>query len=223
MNRLAETIRMAGGLTGFAFKGRVQIRRTEGQAFRTIFEGDLVDIGKNDEKNLTLKDWDIVTVFNVAESLNVARMTGAVASPGEFGIAAGMTTLKDVITKAGGLLYYASHEAEITRVKVTQSGPVTERFTVNLEKAMAGDPKDNIALQINDYIFVRAVPDWRLYRTVSVAGEVRYPGTYTIKRAERLSSFLERAGGYTQYAYLRGAVFTRERVRSSSRRTWKRW
>ena len=216
--KLTELIRMAGGLTGFAFKGRVQIGRTEGQAFRTISEGDLVDIEKSDEKNVALKDWDIVTVFNVAERPEVTRVTGAVASPGEFGIVPGVTTVRDVITKAGGLLYYASHEAEVTRVKVTQSGPVTERFTVDLEKALAGDPRENVALQMNDYIFVRAVPDWQLYRTVTISGEVKYPGTYTIKKGEPLSSLIERAGGYTEYAYPRGAVFTRERVRELQQR-----
>ncbi len=216
--RLADLIRMAGGLTGLAFKGRVQIRRTEGQAFRTIFEGDLIDIEKHNEKNLGLKDWDIVTVFSVAESLNIARITGAVANPGEFGIAAGVTTVKDVITKSGGLLYYASNEAEVTRVETTQSGPVTKRFTVDLPKAMAGDPRQNVALQVNDYIFVRTIPDWQLYRTVTVAGEVRYPGAYTVKKGERLSSLIERAGGYTEYAYLKGAVFTRERVRELQQR-----
>ncbi len=216
--RLAEMIGMAGGLTGFAFKGRVQIRRTEGQEFRTVFERDLVDIEKDDEKNLPLRDWDIVTVFNVAENPNIARVTGAVASPGEFGIVPGVTTVSDVITKAGRLLYYASHDAEITRVKVTQSGPVTERFTVNVAKALAGDPRENAVLQMNDYIFVRAVPDWQLYRTVTISGEVSYPGTYTIKRGERLSSLIERAGGFTEYAYLRGAVFTRERVRELQQR-----
>jgi protein involved in polysaccharide export with SLBB domain len=46
-----------------------------------------------------------------------------------------------------------------------------------------------------------------------VGGEVKYPGAYTITRGERLSSVLERAGGYTNFAYLRGALFTRERVK----------
>jgi protein involved in polysaccharide export with SLBB domain len=57
------------------------------------------------------------------------------------------------------------------------------------------------------------VPEWQLYRTVNVGGEVKYPGAYTITRGEKLSSVLERAGGYTNFAYLRGALFTRERVR----------
>jgi len=57
------------------------------------------------------------------------------------------------------------------------------------------------------------VPEWQLYRTVNVGGEVMYPGAYTITRGEKLSSVLERAGGYTNFAYLRGATFTRERVK----------
>ena len=48
---------------------------------------------------------------------------------------------------------------------------------------------------------------------VGVSGEVKFPGTYTVKKGEKLSSLIERAGGYTDRAYLRGSVFTRERVR----------
>lgn len=210
---LSDLIRMAGGLTGFAFKGRIQLQRTQQQEARTVFEGDLVEIEKTPEKNILLRDWDIARVFDVAERNNVVRITGAVANGGEFGIVPNVTTIKDVIAKTGGLLYYASTSAEVTRVKVTQEGPVTERFTVDLASALAGDPQSNVVLDMNDYIFVRSVPEWQLYRTVTVSGQVRHPGTYTIKKGERLSSLLERAGGYTDRAYLRGAVFTRERVR----------
>jgi polysaccharide biosynthesis/export protein len=217
--RLAEVIDMAGGLTGFAFKGRVQIRRTEGNEFRTIFETDLVNLETSAEKNVALRDWDMVRVFNVAESSNVVRITGAIASPGEFGIAPGITRVGDVVAKSGGLLYYAANEAEITRVKVTQSGPLTERFVVDLSKVLSGDETENAVLQVNDYLFVRAVPDWQLYRTVSVTGEVRYPGTYTIRKGERLSALIERAGGYSDAAYLRGAVFVRERLRERQQRS----
>lgn len=50
-------------------------------------------------------------------------------------------------------------------------------------------------------------------RTVDIRGEVRFPGIYPILKGERLSSVLHRAGGFTSNAYLRGAVFTRARVR----------
>jgi polysaccharide biosynthesis/export protein len=211
--RLLDLIQMAGGLTGLAFNGRVQLQRTEERRFRTIFEGDLIDLASNPEKNFVLNDWDLIRIFYVADMKNIIRVTGAVASPGEFGITPGATRVKDVVSKSGGLLYYASTICEITRVKVTQAGPVTERFQVDLAKALQDDPTQNVLLEVNDYLFVRSVPDWQLYRTVTLSGEVRYPGTYTIEKGERLSSLLERAGGYTEYAYLRGAAFTRERVR----------
>jgi protein involved in polysaccharide export with SLBB domain len=211
--RLLDLIGMAGGLTGMAFRGRVQVQRIENNEFRTIFEGDLIDIEKTAEKNFALKDGDLVKVFAVVDHKNTITITGAVANPGDFGVVSGVTRVSDVISLSGGLLYYASSQMEVTRVKVTQTGPRTERFVVDVFKAMENDPAHNVPLEMNDYLFVRMVPEWQLYRTVNVGGEVKYPGAYTITRGEKLSSVLERAGGYTNFAYLRGATFTRERVK----------
>ncbi len=216
--RLLDLIRMAGGLTGNAFKGRVQMQRIEDHQFRTLFEGDLVDIEKNPEKNFILQDGDLAKIFTVLDSASTVTLTGAVAYPGEYGIKSGETRVKEVISLAGGLLYYTSNQAEVTRVTVTQSGPRTEMFMIDLKKAMADDPNNNVPLQMNDYIFLRSVPEWNLYRTVTIAGEVRYPGAYTIKKGETLSSLIDRAGGFTDRAYLRGAIFTRERVREQQQR-----
>jgi protein involved in polysaccharide export with SLBB domain len=211
--KLSDLIHMAGGLTATAFKGRVQVQRIENHKFRTIFEGDLIDIEKNMEKDFVLKDGDLIKLFPVVEVKRTIIISGAVANPGDYGITPGLTTVKDVISLSGGVLYYASNQAELTRVKVTQEGPQTERFVIDIAKAASGDPQHNMALEISDYIFVRAVPEWQLYRIVNIQGEVRFPGTYTVKKGERLSSLIERAGGYTERAHLRAAVFMRERVR----------
>lgn len=217
--RLLDLIGMAGGLSGTAFRGRVQVQRIDNNELRTFFEGNLIDIEKNSEKNFALRDGDLIKVFAVVDLKNTVTITGAVGNPGDFGVATGVTRVNDIIKMSGGLLYYASNQIEVTRVKVTQSGPVTERFVIDAFKAMEGDPQHNVPLEMNDYLFVRTVPEWQLYRTVNVSGEVKYPGTYTIKRGERLSSLLERTGGYTNFAYLRGAVFTRERVRQLQQKT----
>lgn len=211
--RLLDLIGMAGGLSGMAFRGRVQVQRTQNSEFRTVFEGDLIDVEKNAEKNFLIKDGDLIKVFSVADLKNTVTITGAVQNAGDYGVESGVTRVRDIISMSGGLQYYASSQMEITRVKVTQSGPQTERFVIDAFKAMEGDPANNVLLEMNDYLFVRTVPEWQLYRTVIVGGEVKYPGMYTITRGERLSSVLERAGGYTNFAHLRGAVFTRERVR----------
>jgi len=211
--RLLDLIGMAGGLSGMAFRGRVQVQRTQNSEFRTVFEGDLIDVEKNAEKNFLIKDGDLIKVFSVADLKNTVTITGAVQNAGDYGVESGVTRVRDIISMSGGLQYYASSQMEITRVKVTQSGPQTERFVIDAFKAMEGDQANNVLLEMNDYLFVRTVPEWQLYRTVIVGGEVKYPGMYTITRGERLSSVLERAGGYTNFAHLRGAVFTRERVR----------
>ncbi len=211
--RLLDLIEMAGGLSGMAFRGRVQVQRTQTNEFRTVFEGDLIDVEKNAEKNFLIKDGDLIKVFSVADLKNTVTITGAVQNAGEYGVESGVTRVRDIISMSGGLQYYASSQMEITRVKVTQSGPQTERFVIDAFKAMEGDPTNNVLLEMNDYLFVRTVPEWQLYRTVIVGGEVKYPGMYTITRGERLSSVLERAGGFTNFSHLRGAVFTRERVR----------
>lgn len=217
--RLLDLIGMAGGLSGTAFRGRVQVQRIDSNEMRTFFEGNLIDVQKNSEKNFTLQDGDLVKVFAVVDLKNTVTITGAVGNPGDFGVVSGTTRVSDIIKMSGGLLYYASNQIEVTRVKVTQSGPVTERFVIDAFKAVEGDPQHNVPLEMNDYLFVRTVPEWQLYRTVNVSGEVKYPGAYTIRRGERLSSLLERTGGYTNFAYLRGAVFTRERVRQLQQRT----
>jgi protein involved in polysaccharide export with SLBB domain len=211
--RLLDLINMAGGLTRTAFKGRVQVQRTENFQFRTLFEGDLLDIENNTDKNFILDDGDLVKVFSVSDTRNTVKLAGAVANAGEYAINAGITRLSDIIYKAGGLMYFASDKAELTRIRVTQAGPETEMLNIDILKALDGSPEHNIPLEINDYLFVRSIPEWRLYQTVNINGEVKFPGTYTIKKGETFSSLIARAGGYTDRAYLRGAVFTRNSVR----------
>lgn len=211
--RLLDLIHMSGGLMSVAFKGRVQVERITDHQFRTIFEGNLFDLENNTEKNFILQDGDLVKVFAIIDTKNTITLTGAVANAGDYGINPGVTKIKDVISLAGGLLYYASSEAELTRVKVTPSGPLTEQRIIDVVRAIGDDPQYNIPLEINDYLFIRTVPDWKLYRTVDIQGEVKFPGTYTIRKSERLASLIERAGGYTDRAFIRGAVFIRNSVR----------
>ena len=209
--RISDLLALAGGLSSTGFKGRVQIYRVQDNQYRSILEGDLEEL-QIPSKNFALSDGDVVRVFSVTERQNVVTLTGPVARPGSYGIQTGVTRLRDVLLRAGGVLFFASDEAELTRVRVTQSGPETERLHVNLKQALSGDPSHNILLEVNDYLFVREVPEWDLYKTVRIEGEVRYPGTYTVHRGETLASLLSRAGGYAKDAYLAGAVFLRRSV-----------
>lgn len=212
-------IEMAGGLQSFAFTGRVQVYRVVDHKVRMVFEDSLNNLRsletlkKHPEANFIVQGGDLVKIYPVPQEINnIVTVEGAVAIPGSFAITPNETTIKTVIERAGGLLYYASDKAEVTRTIITQSGPKVERFDINLAKALKGDPKDNIPLELGDYIFVRTIPNWHPYEYVYIGGQVKYPGIYPIKPGEKLSSVLERAGGYAEDAYLRGAVFTRKSV-----------
>lgn len=208
--KISQLIEMAGGLSVMAFKGRVQIERISDNSRQVVFESNLDDIR---DKEVGIQPGDVVKVFQIVEDRRTVRLSGAVHREGEYGFRQGMT-VRDMIYMAGGLRYYAyKKEAELTRVHVTEKGPETEKIMVNIEKVLAGEPDSNIPLKEDDYLFVRNVPEWQLYRTVSLSGEVKYPGVYTIKKGERLSSLIERVGGFTEKAYLKGAAFTRESVR----------
>ena len=210
-----------GGVADTAFKGRVQVLRIKDRREMVLFEDDLGKV-LTSIINIPLVDGDIVKVFAVPDVVETkVRVAGAVKVTGEFGLRPNMR-IKDLVNYAGGLLRQANtNEAEITRVNITQQGPETSRIYINLHAAMAGNPKDNILLKSDDYLFVRSVPDWDLYSFAKVDGEVKYPGTYAIKKGETIGSLLSRAGGFTNRAYVKGAFFTRVSVRDTQQRHLK--
>mgnify|MGYP001614503074 FL=1 len=209
-NKVTQLIEMAGGVSVVAFKGRVQIERIFDHDRQVVFESSLEDIK---EKAPTLQGGDVARIFQVVEEKRTVWLSGAVHREGEYGLKPGMA-IKDLISLAGGLKQYAyNKEAELSRTYITDKGPQREKISVNLEKAMTGDEASNISLREDDYLFVRTIPEWRPYRTATISGEVRFPGTYGIYKGEKLSSLIDRAGGFTDKAYLKGAAFTRESVR----------
>jgi protein involved in polysaccharide export with SLBB domain len=207
---IPQLIDMAGGLNTVAYSGRAQIERIVDNNRQIVYESDLKSIK---EKDIKLQPGDVVKIFQVVQEKRVVKLFGAVQREGNYGLKPGMT-IKDLVLLAGGLKYYAyTKDAELIRYFVTDEGPKTENILFSLEKAMAGDTESNLVLKEDDYLFIRSIPNWQPQQTVTMQGEVRFPGIYPIKRGERLSSLIERAGGYSEYAYLRGAVFIRERLK----------
>jgi protein involved in polysaccharide export with SLBB domain len=170
-------------------------------------------------QNLRLQRWDRIQIFSWSERLKKSvRIVGLVYQPGEYDLSIGMR-VKDLVLSAGGFVKNAYlRKAEVTRRIITQDGMETQKLEVNLEEAMRDNPEQNILLQDYDNIVVRPIPDLDFDRYVKIDGEVLFPGTYPVKKGERLSSILERAGGYTDKAYLKGAVFTRESAQLSQKK-----
>ena len=191
---LSDLLRLAGGLGDTAFKGRVQVLRVKGHQEMVLFDEDLEKV-LTKYQDLPLVDGDFVEIFPVPALVEKkVTIAGAVKNPGEFGFRDNMR-VSDLISYAGGLLMQSNkEEAEITRVRITPQGPETSRIYVKLYGALSGSSQENILLQPNDYLFIRTVPDWTTYKTVQIAGEVKFPGTYTVKKGETLSSLLLTSG-----------------------------
>ncbi|MGE4446328.1 MAG: SLBB domain-containing protein, partial [Synergistaceae bacterium] len=212
-NKLNDVIALSGGLTAGAYKGRIQLVRVEHNTYRTAFESDL---NSTAARLQILKDGDLLKIFAVPGGVYNARIAGAVIQPGVYPIEPGVTTLTEILNRAGGLLYTAATEGELTRVEVTPEGPVTTRIKIDLNEAAKGTSR--FVLHRDDYLFVRTVPDWNIYRSANITGRVLYPGNYAVERGEKLSSLLERAGGYAKGAFLNGAVFLRESIRKDQQK-----
>lgn len=208
--KISQLLELAGGLNTLAFRGRMQVERILDNNLQVVFETDLNNVT---DKDVSLQSGDVVKIFPVVQDRRMIKVSGAVQREGEYGFIPTMT-VKDLISLAGGLKYYAyGKEAELTRTRATDKGPETEKIIFNLEKVLTGDPESNVPLKEDDYLFVRTIPEWGLYQTATISGEVKFPGVYAINKGEKLSSLIERSGGYTDAAYLRGAIFTRERVK----------
>ncbi|GAD02771.1 capsule polysaccharide export protein [Agarivorans albus MKT 106] len=150
---------------------------------------------------------------SINRELRVVEIFGEVKFPGIYPIT-NKNTVKDLIDAAGGVKNgaYALH-SELTRTIVQDADADVTLLRLDLNDVIARVPEQNLVLQARDRLNVLAVPNLRKQRTVSLQGEVRFPGTYVIKRGETLGDVIARAGGLTEYAHQDGAVFTREALR----------
>lgn len=172
--------------------------------------------GGNDD-NIELREQDTVRVFSRWEMQErpTVSINGYVVNPGIFGYYPGMT-VRDLIAAAGSTKRNAILDfAELTRIAIEGDKAKSTRLSIDLGKALNGDPQQNIPLQTDDVLIVRGLADWveATDKFVTLQGEVRFPGIYSVNRGEKISSVIERAGGYTEKAYQRGAKFTRKSVK----------
>ncbi len=139
---------------------------------------------------------------------------GRVHSPGEYPLEENMR-ISDLIRAAGKLKESAYVlDAEITRYKIVKGQyRVAQHLKVDLAGIIAGNRDADLELQSHDHLIIKDVPRWSESEKIEIVGEVKFPGIYTVRRGETLSSVLRRAGGVTELAFVDGAVFMREELR----------
>ncbi|ELB2789219.1 TPA: SLBB domain-containing protein [Vibrio alginolyticus] len=145
----------------------------------------------------------------------IAEVFGEVKHPGRYPITPRMT-VSTLIEAAGGLTYNAfTINAELARTAINNADEraYIDVERIDLRKAIQGSASDDAVIVGRDRLNILEKPNVKLQSTVTLQGEVRFPGTYTVRQGETLSELLDRAGGLTEFAHPQGAIFTREALR----------
>jgi protein involved in polysaccharide export with SLBB domain len=151
---------------------------------------------------------------NLAQPTEIVHVDGRVKVPGDYPLEKGMR-VSDLI-RAGGSLDPAAYgmHAELSRFTVENGGQRhTQVISIDLAAIRRGDLAADIPLQGFDRLSIKQVSGWTEQDQVTLKGEVRFPGSYTIQAGETLHSVVERAGGLTDFAFIEGSVFTRRELK----------
>lgn len=225
VNTVKQLIKKAENLRGDAFLNRAILDRE-----RDDYSHEIISINLNGLLNGTIADIPlkkndhlyIPGIHDLKEEETVS-IYGEVQNSGIYPYSDKMT-IEDLIIQSGGLL----EAAATTRISVTRriKNPKSTTYSSKLAETFTFDMKDglltgadNFYLQPFDMVQVRRSPAYQVQRTVSVAGEVLFSGSYALlKKNERLSDLIARAGGITPEAYIRGGRLIRQRSDEERRR-----
>ncbi|HEX3438108.1 MAG TPA: SLBB domain-containing protein [Pseudacidobacterium sp.] len=167
--------------------------------------------------NVGLQPFDTIRIFGRYEA-DAPKVTirGEVLRPGAYPLSKGMTAAQ-LVRMAGGFKRDALQEnADLTSYEIVDGDRITESLsTVHIGAAVAGtDATADVGLKPGDLLTIYQVTGWNdIGQSITIEGQVKYPGSYGFQEGERLSSVLRRAGGFLPAAYPTGAVLVREQVR----------
>jgi protein involved in polysaccharide export with SLBB domain len=215
---LRDAVYLAGGTTRDALLADAQVFRKTSDGKLEVINVNLAKALEGDAKdNIVLEPKDRVFIHRDLNKLDppTVAIEGEVARPGKYPLGDNMTAAA-LVRLAGGFKRGAyKEEADLTRYEIAQgSKVVSDHVTVPIAKAMADEPDADVRLRDGDVLAIRQLTGWKdVGAMITVTGEVVHPGTYGIQEGERLSSIIQRAGGFRSDAYPYGAVFEREKVK----------
>ena len=210
-------IERAEGLKGDAFPGRALLLREREDLTLEMVAVDLAGVMSGAAPDIELQRNDVLVIPSIheLEERGALTISGEVARPGTYPYAENMT-IEDLVVQAGGLLDGAS-TARIDvsrRIKdpksLTPSSELGKIYSFSLKDGLIVDGEPGFTLMPYDIVEVRRSPAYRPQERVTLDGEVVFSGGYTlIKKNERLSDLVKRAGGLTSDAYAHGARLIR--------------
>jgi protein involved in polysaccharide export with SLBB domain len=226
LNTIRELVHEAQGLTGDAFLNRAVLYRQREDLTSEVVQIDIKSIMDGTSPNLALMKNDILYIPSIHDLEDRGNVTvhGEVAHPDSYPYADNMT-LEDLIIQAGGLKEAASTvRIDVSRrIKnprsIADNDTIGQMYTFSLKDGFVIDGQPGFILQPYDEVYVRRSPGYQAQQNVAIEGEILFGGNYAMtSREERLSDLVNKAGGPTNYAYLRGAKLTRVANASEKKR-----
>ncbi len=221
-DRLFDLIKKAGGLKNDANLDNAFLVRTKQDQTKEYFRINLKDLmsNKNSDQNLVLQKLDVLTIYSnkdYVEALGI-QVLGAVRKEGSYDFVNSMT-LGDALQNAGGLRLEAENlRIEISRLSYFSPNyndgqevrVIIESIKLSSNNSFLSDADAQIKLQPFDQIFVRRVPNFELQQNITIRGEVKYPGVYTLlSKDEKIDDVIKRAGGLNRFAFAEAATLYR--------------
>lgn len=218
-NTVLKLIQTAQGLSPRAFLNRAILERSSGDIQTGIVAIDLRKLVNHEIEDIPLIAGDILTIKSVEDLKEFTFLTisGSVINPGNYYYYKDIT-IADLIFQAGGYTEGGiPYRIEVSRrvkndtIDLPNSQNV-RIFTIDVADNLVLNPDDQkFKLQPQDIVIVRKSPRYEPQKAVTILGEVRYPGSYTIiNNFERISDVFEKVGGLKPEAYLAGARFYRD-------------
>ena len=189
---VATLLKYAGGFTGDAYKKSVRVNRKTGRE-RSVF-----NVGEFDMTSFRVNDGDSVTVDSILPRYeNTVEIKGAVFRPGMYNLSGEINSVRTLIEHAEGCTEDAfTAHAVMHRMKDDRTLKV---ISVDVDGIMSGKVAD-IPLQENDILFIPTKTTKMNERTITIRGEVQYPGIYQYADDESVEDFILQAGGLTDKA-----------------------
>jgi protein involved in polysaccharide export with SLBB domain len=210
---LRTLIEKAEGITPEAFLSRGLLVRTFDDTHRENIAFSVSEI-LNRSSTILLEARDRVRIFNKEELIEERTITveGAVNTPSTFYFIDKLQ-VEDLIAMAGGLKLGADSEtiSVSRRLNDGRFNTLSDVYTISSNTNLAINNGTPFYLEPFDIINVRYSKGYTVQKNVSVTGEVQFQGGYVLEnKNERISDLIQRAGGLTEYAFVRGASLTRK-------------
>lgn len=189
---LLDAISYAGGFAGDAYTEKFNVVRKNGREY------SLHTVGRPQAAAFEMKDGDYVNIEEMVQRFsNMIEISGAVFHPGQYELGNGVSTVRELVTAAGGVM----EEAFLNRAVLQHRNhdKTLETESINLKGVLDGTAAD-VELKNNDLLFIPSSVDMLGEQYVNIGGEINLPGKYKFAKNTTIEDLILQAGGLTRAA-----------------------